>query len=109
MPNSPSVSDSRFYQRWLAAAPDRQAKIDALVQQSLDSVDLDALLAVEREGGALALTRGMRRLRNLLIAAIIRRDLEGKAELNEVVTAVTRLADFAIRTHLAEVDAEMRA
>jgi glutamate-ammonia-ligase adenylyltransferase len=103
------VSDSRFYQRWLAAAPDRQAKIDALVRQPLDSADLDALLAVEREGGALPATRGMRRLRNLLIAGIIRRDLEGRADLNEVVTAVTRLADFAIRTHLAEIDAEMRS
>ncbi|QBE62816.1 bifunctional [glutamate--ammonia ligase]-adenylyl-L-tyrosine phosphorylase/[glutamate--ammonia-ligase] adenylyltransferase [Pseudoduganella lutea] len=113
MPNSSatssSVSDSRFYQRWLAAAPDRQAKIDALVQQPLDSADLEALLAVEREGGALPATRGMRRLRNLLIAGLIRRDLAELADLNEVVTAVTRLADFAIRTHLAEADAEMRA
>src|SRR5215217_1741577 len=58
MPNSSSVSDSRFYQRWLAAAPDRQAKIDALVQQPLDSADLEALLAVEREHGALPATRG---------------------------------------------------
>ncbi len=112
MPNSPSVSDSRFYQRWLAAAPDRQAKIDALVRQPLDTADLDALLAVERDGAGpspLPLARGMRRLRNLLIAGLIRRDLEGNAELNEVVTAVTRLADFAIRSHLAELDAEMRA
>ncbi|WP_338771167.1 bifunctional [glutamate--ammonia ligase]-adenylyl-L-tyrosine phosphorylase/[glutamate--ammonia-ligase] adenylyltransferase [Massilia sp. METH4] len=103
------VTDSRFYQRWLAAAPDRQAKIDALVQQPLDGADLDALLAAEREGNTLPLARGMRRLRNLLIAGLIRRDLEGRADLNEVVTAVTRLADFAIRTHLAEIDAEMRA
>ncbi|GGY66817.1 bifunctional [glutamate--ammonia ligase]-adenylyl-L-tyrosine phosphorylase/[glutamate--ammonia-ligase] adenylyltransferase [Pseudoduganella albidiflava] len=110
MPSQVSeVSSSRFYQRWLAAAPDRQAKIDSLVQQPLDSADLAALLAVEREGGALPAVRGMRRLRNLLIAGLIRRDLEGLADLNEVVTAVTRLADFAIRTHLAELDAEMRA
>ncbi|QGZ41466.1 glutamate-ammonia-ligase adenylyltransferase [Pseudoduganella flava] len=103
------VLDSRFYQRWLAAAPDRQDKIDALTQLSLDTVDLGALLRVERDGDTLPLARGMRRLRNLLIAAIIRRDLEGKADLNEVVTAVTRLADFAIRSHLAELDGEMRA
>jgi glutamate-ammonia-ligase adenylyltransferase len=69
-------------------------------------------LAKERNtgsGATLPLARGMRRLRNLVIAGLIRRDLEGKADLHEVVTTMTRLADFAIREHLAEVDAEMRA
>ncbi|MGB9992396.1 bifunctional [glutamate--ammonia ligase]-adenylyl-L-tyrosine phosphorylase/[glutamate--ammonia-ligase] adenylyltransferase [Pseudoduganella rhizocola] len=100
---------SRFYQRWLAAAPGRQAKVDALAQLSLANVDLAELLATERKHGELPLGRGMRRLRNLLIATLIRRDLEGKADLAEVVETVTRLADFAIREHLAEVDAELRA
>jgi glutamate-ammonia-ligase adenylyltransferase len=104
-----TAADSRFYSRWLAAAPDRQAKSDALAEVRLDAVDLAALLDVEREHGALPLGRGMRRLRNLLVTTLIRRDLAGQADLNEVVTAVTRLADFAIRTHLAELDAEMRA
>ncbi|HEY1148738.1 MAG TPA: bifunctional [glutamate--ammonia ligase]-adenylyl-L-tyrosine phosphorylase/[glutamate--ammonia-ligase] adenylyltransferase [Pseudoduganella sp.] len=106
------VSASRFYQRWLAAAPDRHAKVDALAQLSLASLDFAEFLAKERntgEGQPLPLARGMRRLRNLLIAALIRRDLDGKADLNEVVTTMTRLADFAIREHLAEIDAEMRA
>ncbi len=106
------ASDSRFYQRWLAAAPDRQDKIDVLTQQPLDAADLSALLAAERagpDGTVLPLARGMRRLRNLLVAGLVRRDLEGRADLNEVVTAITRLADFAIVTHLAELDAEMRA
>ncbi|WEF30764.1 bifunctional [glutamate--ammonia ligase]-adenylyl-L-tyrosine phosphorylase/[glutamate--ammonia-ligase] adenylyltransferase [Pseudoduganella chitinolytica] len=111
MPNA-TAEDSRFYQRWLAAEPGRQDRIDGLVQSSLATVDLDALLARERANGdaaPLPLARGMRRLRNLLIAGLIRRDLEGRADLDEVVTAVTRLADFAIRGHLAELDAEMRA
>jgi glutamate-ammonia-ligase adenylyltransferase len=106
------VSASRFYQRWLAAAPDRHAKVDALAQLSLASLDFAEILAKERNTGAgqpLPLARGMRRLRNLLIAALIRRDLDGKADLNEVVTTMTRLADFAIRAHLAEIDAELRA
>jgi len=103
------LSASRFYQRWLAAAPDRQAKVDALAQLSLANVDLAELLATECKHGELPLARGMRRLRNLLIATLIRRDLEGKADLAEVVESVTRLADFAIRAHLAEVDAELRA
>ena len=112
LPARATALDSRFYQRWVAAEPDRQARIDALVPLSLATADLDALLAQERGNGdspALPLARGMRRLRNLLIAGLIRRDLEGQADLDEVVTTVTRLADFAIRTHLAELDAEMRA
>jgi len=106
------VSASRFYQRWLAAAPDRQAKVDALAQLSLASLNFADFLAKERNtptGEPLALARGMRRLRNLVIAGLIRRDLEGRADLHEVVTTMTQLADFAIREHLAEIDAEMRA
>ncbi|GAB3415263.1 bifunctional [glutamate--ammonia ligase]-adenylyl-L-tyrosine phosphorylase/[glutamate--ammonia-ligase] adenylyltransferase [Massilia agilis] len=51
----------------------------------------------------------MRRLRNLLLSAIIRRDLEGQADLDEVVTAITRFADFAIQAHLAELMDDMVA
>ena len=60
-------------------------------------------------GAALPLPRAMRRLRNLLICAIIRRDLDGRADLDEVVTAMSRFADFAVQTHLAALMAEMTA
>ncbi|HEY1042787.1 MAG TPA: bifunctional [glutamate--ammonia ligase]-adenylyl-L-tyrosine phosphorylase/[glutamate--ammonia-ligase] adenylyltransferase [Telluria sp.] len=63
-----------------------------------------------REAGAgLPLPRAMRRLRNLLVATIIRRDLAGQADLAEVVTAMTRFADFAVRTQLAALMEEMTA
>ena len=51
----------------------------------------------------------MRRLRNLLVCGLIARDLEGRADLNEVVTAMTGFADFAIRTHVDAIMAEMVA
>jgi glutamate-ammonia-ligase adenylyltransferase len=51
----------------------------------------------------------MRRLRNLLICAIIERDLDGRADLDEVVTAMSRFADFAVQSHLAELMDEMTA
>lgn len=109
---APTVS--RFYQRWLAAAPDRAAKSDALSQRNLADIDLDALLAQEAIAGPdgappLSLVRSMRRLRNLLVCGLIRRDLEGRADLGEVVEAMTRFADFAIARHVAEIDAELRA
>lgn len=103
---SPSVS--RFYQRWLAAAPDRAAKADELSQLSLAAIDLKEYLQKEAHDHV-PLPRAMRRLRNLLVCTLIRRDLEGKANLAEVVEAMTRFADFAIQQHLAELHAELVA
>nr|GEU28062.1 hypothetical protein [Tanacetum cinerariifolium] len=98
--------------RWLAAAPDRAAKSDAIARQDLAALDLDAMLAQEAVASpgapALPLGRAMRRLRNLLVCGLIRRDLAGQADLAEVVEAMTRFADFAIARHVAELDAELR-
>jgi len=99
---------SRFYQRWLAADPARGAAIDALVQAPLCHLDLDAALAREGAGG-LPLGRALRRLRNLLVCGLIRRDLDGQADLAEVVATMTAFADFAIRTQLAASMAELVA
>src|SRR5471032_987549 len=105
---------SRFYQRWLAASPDRAAQADDLAQLSLAQINLADYLAKEAANvpaGAppLPLPRAMRRLRNLLVCVLIRRDLEGKANLAEVVEAMTRFADFAIQRHMVEIYAEMTA
>jgi [glutamine synthetase] adenylyltransferase / [glutamine synthetase]-adenylyl-L-tyrosine phosphorylase len=104
---------SRFYQRWLGADPARGGRIDTLAALSLASIDFGAALKSEAalgpNGSVLPTARAMRRLRNLLICAIIRRDLDGQADLDEVVTAMSRFADFAVQTHLAELMAEMTA
>lgn len=110
-----TAEDSRFYRRWLAADPARAGRIEALSALSLARLDLGAALKAEAEAGPdgparpLPLGRAMRRLRNLLVCAIIRRDLEGRADLDEVVTAMSRFADFAVQSHLAELMAEMTA
>jgi glutamate-ammonia-ligase adenylyltransferase len=104
---------SRFYQRWLAADAARAGQLAVLAELSLSRLDFGA--ALERQasagpnGGRLPLGRAMRRLRNLLICAIIQRDLDGRADLDEVVTAMSRFADFAVQSHLAELMAEMIA
>jgi len=111
------TSASRFYQRWLAAAPERAGQVEAMAQLSLAQLDFAEFLtqqAQPSQAGAAAATalptgRAMRRLRNLLVCSLIRRDLDGQADLNEVVTAMTRFADFAIQTHLREIYAEMVA
>ncbi|MDP3671959.1 MAG: bifunctional [glutamate--ammonia ligase]-adenylyl-L-tyrosine phosphorylase/[glutamate--ammonia-ligase] adenylyltransferase [Telluria sp.] len=99
---------SRFYQRWIGADPARAAEVAELAGASLAELDLAAALARQAASG-LPQPRAMRRLRNLLVAGLIRRDLEGQADLAEVVTAMTRFADFAIRTHLQSLMAEMVA
>ncbi|MGZ8294806.1 MAG: bifunctional [glutamate--ammonia ligase]-adenylyl-L-tyrosine phosphorylase/[glutamate--ammonia-ligase] adenylyltransferase [Telluria sp.] len=108
MSNASPVSDSRFYQRWVAAGPGRAERVEQVTAAPLSRLDLGQALAQELEAG-IPLPRAMRRLRNLLVSGLIRRDLEGKADLAEVVDTMTGLADFAIRTHLAAIMAEMVA
>ena len=102
------TSLSRYYQRWCAADPARAGALDALVGAPLTGVDLPAQFTALLATG-LAMPRAMRRLRNLLVCALVRRDLEGYADLDEVVSTMTAFADFAIRTHLDGLMAEMEA
>lgn len=103
-----AANASRWYQRWVDAVPGRLERVAGLTRLSLARPDFGALLETELAAGV-PLPRAMRRLRNLLLAGLIRRDLEGLADLDEVVTAMTGLADFAIRTHLDDLMAEMVA
>jgi glutamate-ammonia-ligase adenylyltransferase len=107
------ASASRFYQRWLAADPARAARLATLAELSLSRLDFGAALEAEASNGPngsrLPLVRAMRRLRNLLICAIIQRDLDGRADLDEVVTAMSRFADFAVQSHLACLTSELTA
>lgn len=112
-PQTSLAGMSRFYQRWLGADPARAARLATLAQLSLARLDFGAALALEAAAGPngtrLPLGRAMRRLRNLLICALIQRDLDGQADLDEVVTAMSRFADFAVQAHLAELMAELTA
>lgn len=53
------------------------------------------------------LPRAMRRLRNLVIAVLIERDLTGRADLEEVLATMTSLAEFAVQTHAAALTEEL--
>jgi glutamate-ammonia-ligase adenylyltransferase len=106
---------SRFYQRWLAADPGRAGTVASIAAGALDRLDLAQTLARLAVDGAkagappLPTVRAMRRLRNLLVCGLIGRDLDGQADLAEVVATMTAFADFAIRTHLADLMAEQVA
>ncbi|MBD8543491.1 bifunctional [glutamate--ammonia ligase]-adenylyl-L-tyrosine phosphorylase/[glutamate--ammonia-ligase] adenylyltransferase [Oxalobacteraceae sp. CFBP 8761] len=108
VPSTVPVTASRFVARWLGAAPERAEQLASLSAASLADADFRALLEGELAKG-LPLERAMRRVRNLLISTIVARDLGGQADLDEVVTAMTDFADFAIQTHVASLMAELVA
>lgn len=75
---------------------------------SLNPTIFARILQTETAAGA-SLPGAMRRLRNLVIATLIHRDLGGQADLAEVVDTMTAFGDFAVQTHLAAVTADMIA
>ena len=96
------VNSSRFLQRWLAAKPTHAPALEQLAELSLDQLDFGQLLC-EQQQNNVSLPAAMRRLRNLLVAAIVQRDISGKASLNEVLSAISGFAEFAIRSHLDDL------
>jgi len=55
------------------------------------------------------LHRAMRRVRNLVLATLIERDLNGKADLAEVLSTISNFADFAVQTHVQALSMELEA
>lgn len=97
---------SRFVERWLAADPARAPLLQRLCDSVLSELDFGQWLT-ELQTHAPSLRAAMRRLRNLLVSAIVMRDLSERADLSEVVAAISSFADFAVRTHLDELYAAM--
>lgn len=106
--NLPPNQSSRFYRRWLDANPTREAQVQALSKLSLSSEILAQVLQKDTESTQ-NLPRAMRRLRNLTLACLIERDLTHLADLNEVMTTISDLADLAVRMHVQALYAEMCA
>ena len=105
----PASKASRFYVQWLNADPlNRQKLIDAVSDNTLSTQDFPMLLQNETLAG-FTLARSMRRVRNLVLAHLIKRDLSGKADLSEVVATMTAFAEFAILAFTDHLMAEMVA
>ncbi|MDQ9169798.1 bifunctional [glutamate--ammonia ligase]-adenylyl-L-tyrosine phosphorylase/[glutamate--ammonia-ligase] adenylyltransferase [Oxalobacteraceae bacterium R-40] len=101
-----TIGASRFCTRWINVDDTRASKLAELMKIALNPSIFEQLLQSETESG-MPLSRAMRRVRNLVVASLIARDLSGQADLNEVVTSMSEFADFAIRTHLSALMAEM--
>lgn len=97
---------SRFYSRWINAEPARAGMVMELAELSITPVIFARLLQNEIDAG-MPLVRAMRRVRNLVIATLIERDLSGRADLSEVLAAISHFADFAVQAHVAAIHAEL--
>lgn len=64
------------------------------------------LLQKELEAG-FPLQRAMRRLRHLIVAILIERELTGRSDLNEVLDTISAFAEFAVKTHLSHLSSEL--
>ncbi|WP_413628504.1 bifunctional [glutamate--ammonia ligase]-adenylyl-L-tyrosine phosphorylase/[glutamate--ammonia-ligase] adenylyltransferase [Herbaspirillum frisingense] len=102
------ATTSRYYTRWTQADAARPALVLAAAAQPMDRAGMQQRLQADLDAG-LALPAAMRRLRNLIICALITRDLDGRADLAEVVATMTGFADFAVQTHLAALMQEQTA
>lgn len=98
--------------RLAAARPAWAPELARLGARRIDRGVIDAQLSIERgaawrdEGHLFA---GLRQLRAKLLAAIIDRDLDGRADLGEVMEATTALAEAAIAEALAFLSHELSA
>jgi glutamate-ammonia-ligase adenylyltransferase len=104
---SPAIA-SRFFKRWIDAAPSRAEIIAEHAKLSLSPAIFTQILQKDTEN-ALPLPASMRRLRNLVVTVLIARDLGGLADLAEVVETMSAFADFTVQTHLRAIMQEMIA
>lgn len=84
-----STAASRFYARWQNADPQRPALLASVAQLSLNRSSFVRLLQNDTDAG-LPLARAMRRLRNLVVATLIERDLNGAADMDEIVSTISK-------------------
>jgi [glutamine synthetase] adenylyltransferase / [glutamine synthetase]-adenylyl-L-tyrosine phosphorylase len=79
-----------------------------LAAAPMTSNDFLRLLQTETSAG-MPLPRAVRRVRNLVVATLIERDLRGHAGLPEVMECISAFADFAVQTHLSALADELSA
>ena len=97
---------SRFVRRLIEAEP--QLLVENDVKTPLDRAAMLARLGANHADDA-ALMRELRQLRKHVMARLIARDLGGLADLREVVTTVSALAEIAVERAVQHLEARMAA
>ncbi|MFZ6723753.1 bifunctional [glutamate--ammonia ligase]-adenylyl-L-tyrosine phosphorylase/[glutamate--ammonia-ligase] adenylyltransferase [Undibacterium sp. Ji49W] len=107
-PDAEILQASRFFSNWLSADASRKPLLQQVSELSLRPEGFAQFLQKEICTG-ISLNKAMRRLRNLVICSLIKRDLCGQADMDEVVTTISQFADFVVQQHLQAIDADMQA
>lgn len=81
-------------------------ELENIAQLSLSAANFGEILQNEIAQGT-SLNAAMRRTRNLVLANLILRDLNGTAKLAEIMETISSLADFVVQTHLHQLMSEM--
>ena len=100
---------SRYFRKALAADPALAGGLRARWRQPWTAGELRARLAEPEAADEDGLRRALRRLRREVMLTLILRDLNGLADMDEVVTTMTALADCAIQAGVAALDAALAA
>ena len=87
---------SHYLQRQLSADPSLEQSLPALIDQPVSTGDFSGFTDWDAIQSADTLMPALRRLRQQTLARLICRDLAGWADLDEVVSAISALADFAV-------------
>ncbi|MGH8800636.1 MAG: bifunctional [glutamate--ammonia ligase]-adenylyl-L-tyrosine phosphorylase/[glutamate--ammonia-ligase] adenylyltransferase, partial [Casimicrobiaceae bacterium] len=95
---------SRYAQRLRVADPELCSAVDDQLDQATQWLERDTA-ALAQAPDAATLAAALRRLRQRVFLHVLLRDLTGRADLHEVCTTMTRLAEIAIG---AAVDAHHR-
>nr|WP_199066149.1 bifunctional [glutamate--ammonia ligase]-adenylyl-L-tyrosine phosphorylase/[glutamate--ammonia-ligase] adenylyltransferase [Chromobacterium sp. ASV5] len=91
---------SHYLSRLLSARPEEGERLAAGLRQPFTAAQMQAYADWEALDAPEALAPALRRLRQSVMARLICRDLNGLADLDEVVSTVSQLAEFAIRAAL---------
>ncbi|MFZ6734648.1 bifunctional [glutamate--ammonia ligase]-adenylyl-L-tyrosine phosphorylase/[glutamate--ammonia-ligase] adenylyltransferase [Undibacterium sp. Ji42W] len=106
--NAEILQASRFFIHCMEADTSRNAQLQQVSELSLSPAHFAQFLQKEIYAGA-TINKAMRRLRKLVVCTVIKRDLCGQADLNEVITTISLFADFVVQQHLQAINAEMQA
>ncbi len=110
-PIHPALKQAVRHSRWLngrlVADPGLSGWLVERMNAPLARQDMQAWLAEAGAGTEPELGRALRRLRQRVLAQAMVRDLNGQADLDEVVRAMTDLAELALRTGLEFLHADL--
>ena len=100
---------TRYGQRLLAAEPALRDALRTGLERPFSRGEMQAFLAAQTISDEAGLKHALRALRKRVALRLMVRDLSGRADLGEVMTGITQLAELAIQEALRYLDGWLQA